>query len=474
MKNKKGFTLVEVLAVIVLISLIFGLGAAGLSKLRENSNKRTLNTKINLIESSAQIWGNNNKVLLKNDICNIDGEEYDCYKVPVKTLIEEDILESDKIGDVVFTNPIDNSSMIDNCVYVYKKNNRVYSYYQKDLGIDSCFVDITIPKISLNYSFTQGTNSVYINKIDYSFSDDFNNVTRIEYVEKDNSELPNSEDTITNIISNSYINYEEPSADKYVFFRAVDDFENKSEWVFNNIFINYKYSIDNYDNVNMTVNLPYKLDIKKCTNDKCDSFEGNVNLTNNSFKISEKGNGFYKVTITNDYTMNSIDNIFYLKNFESSSTKSRDDSINLLSATEVIKSFSDYQSPTIEANISDSKLNLSVSGTNYSGGSRRCSCPSGGSLSGGTCTGTSYSVSGGNTWRCGSDGKWSGSWGASSCKTGYTKGTASCGAKPSSGCTPGQSFYQSCTAPCTWKGNYTASCSTSTRYYKYTIGVIVK
>ena len=112
--NNKGFTLVEILSVIVLISLIFGLGVAGVSKLRDNSNKRSLNTKINLIESAAQIWGNNNKTLLKNTTCEIDGETYDCYKVSVETLIEEDILDSEKIGQIAYSNP------------VYKKNNRVY------------------------------------------------------------------------------------------------------------------------------------------------------------------------------------------------------------------------------------------------------------------------------------------------------------------------------------------------------------
>ena len=67
--NKKGFTLIEILVVIALIGLIFGLGVPGIIKLKENMNKRSLNSKIALVESSAVLWGNDNKTLLWRKWC---------------------------------------------------------------------------------------------------------------------------------------------------------------------------------------------------------------------------------------------------------------------------------------------------------------------------------------------------------------------------------------------------------------------
>ena len=55
--NKKGFTLVEILATIVLIGLLFGLAVPGVNRIRDNMNKKALNTKIQLIEQAGVLWG---------------------------------------------------------------------------------------------------------------------------------------------------------------------------------------------------------------------------------------------------------------------------------------------------------------------------------------------------------------------------------------------------------------------------------
>ena len=57
MKNNKGLTLVELLAVIVLISLLLGLGIPGINRIRQNMNKKALNTKTSLIEQAGVLWG---------------------------------------------------------------------------------------------------------------------------------------------------------------------------------------------------------------------------------------------------------------------------------------------------------------------------------------------------------------------------------------------------------------------------------
>ena len=145
--SKKGFTLVEILVVIVLISLILGLGIPGIMKLSENSKKRTYKQKVSLIESAGVAWGNNNKTLLKSTTCDIDGIEYDCYKVSVERLIEDDYLNSEKNGEIAYSDPTDNTkSLIDNCVFIYKKNNRVYSKFsEKPCEIGETNTPVPIP-----------------------------------------------------------------------------------------------------------------------------------------------------------------------------------------------------------------------------------------------------------------------------------------------------------------------------------------
>lgn len=130
--NKQGFTLVEILVVIVLISLILGLGIPGIMKLSENMKKRSLNSKINIVESAAIVWGNDNKTLLKKTICEINGLGYDCYKLSLGNLIEEDYLPSESVDKISYLNPSNKEELINNCIYIYKRNNKVYSYLAID------------------------------------------------------------------------------------------------------------------------------------------------------------------------------------------------------------------------------------------------------------------------------------------------------------------------------------------------------
>ena len=87
--NKKGFTLVEVLAVIVIIGIVAMMASTGVMKVRENSLKKLLNSKIEELEASAILYGQENQNSL-GGACVVDGEEYSfCKLVTVKFLIDE-------------------------------------------------------------------------------------------------------------------------------------------------------------------------------------------------------------------------------------------------------------------------------------------------------------------------------------------------------------------------------------------------
>ena len=142
MKNNKGLTLVELLAVIVLISLLLGLGIPGINRIRENMNKKALNTKIGLIEQAGVLWGQDNKTMLQKDgldgTCNLGkdstGTFIKCYKILLKDLIEDDYLDSENYNSITYKNPRTDEDMIDKSCYVsvYKKNNRVYAYFNDE------------------------------------------------------------------------------------------------------------------------------------------------------------------------------------------------------------------------------------------------------------------------------------------------------------------------------------------------------
>lgn len=129
--NKKGFTLVELLAVLVLIGLLFGLAIPGINKISSNIKKRSYNEKVKLIESAAVLWGQDNKTRLQKINCTINEKSIPCYKLKVSQLLSDNYLDSDNNSGKVI-NPTDNSDMGDNCVYVYKESKRVYAEFNEN------------------------------------------------------------------------------------------------------------------------------------------------------------------------------------------------------------------------------------------------------------------------------------------------------------------------------------------------------
>ena len=90
MENKKGFSLVEILAVIVILAIIIGIAFVSGNAIRQSSLERIVNTKIEQIEQAAILYGQDNPQIL-TDTCQVDGVDYDyCKVVTVRELIESD------------------------------------------------------------------------------------------------------------------------------------------------------------------------------------------------------------------------------------------------------------------------------------------------------------------------------------------------------------------------------------------------
>ena len=92
--NKKGFTLVELLSVIVLLGLIMGIASYGVMRAGKKAKERTLLTKIKNIEKAAVLYGQDHKENFISSTTGFCTGITDCryYKesITVSTLLLED------------------------------------------------------------------------------------------------------------------------------------------------------------------------------------------------------------------------------------------------------------------------------------------------------------------------------------------------------------------------------------------------
>ena len=157
--EKKGFTLVELLAAIVILSIITLMGSVGISAAKKGINESLWNNNINLIEAAGESFGTDKKEYIKNldpseYSCEIDDQTISpCLTVTVQTLLNRNYLSSkerieyDDTTDykVIVNKTIDKAKVIVPAdeevnfesgyyvnrvkVYIYVENDIVYAKY---------------------------------------------------------------------------------------------------------------------------------------------------------------------------------------------------------------------------------------------------------------------------------------------------------------------------------------------------------
>lgn len=131
---KKGFTLVELLAVIVILALLATIAVPSAFSISESIKKNMYCEKVDMILSSAKNWGSSHLSQLKTD----------CYKeYPISYFIQEGVIkkETDDAEKGYLLNPLTNEKMDEKIVVLYKKNNRAYAYYKEgdtDENLSDC------------------------------------------------------------------------------------------------------------------------------------------------------------------------------------------------------------------------------------------------------------------------------------------------------------------------------------------------
>lgn len=138
MKKENGFTLVEIITVIVIIGLLALIIFPNIMDTTEGTKEEAYNQKINLIKQSAVDYGISNQYNLKNSNsqCEIGTNSYPCIKITVGDLADAGFLNYDYETSHVIINPNSKKS-INNCeISIYYRNNNVYAYYDRDYCIE--------------------------------------------------------------------------------------------------------------------------------------------------------------------------------------------------------------------------------------------------------------------------------------------------------------------------------------------------
>lgn len=170
-KNKKGFTLVEMLAAIGILLLITILTYPSFNKLNKKTEEKFDYSIKTIVENAAKIYVDNNKELIDEKITSNNGK----YCLPVATLSSYDYLDT----------PIKKSDgenlNLKSCVYITKENedNKIKYIYELSSDTVKDGVDYLPPIIMLKNKIPTAncTLNMYNNNVT---KEDFDNLCDIK------------------------------------------------------------------------------------------------------------------------------------------------------------------------------------------------------------------------------------------------------------------------------------------------------
>lgn len=141
--NNKGFTLVEILAVIIILSILITIAIPASQGIGKKINQKMLINKLDIASQSAKLWAIDNISCFINTYscsskitsftCPVGTlADIKCYKIKLETLAEEKYYEYDDKENKKIINPVNKSETLNNQEIIIKYNTidkTVIGYY---------------------------------------------------------------------------------------------------------------------------------------------------------------------------------------------------------------------------------------------------------------------------------------------------------------------------------------------------------
>ena len=259
MKNNKGFTFVELLVVIALLSIVLILTISQVQRVNNNSKIKLCKNKLSLIEESLNLYLDNNRDLFSNSgLCEEEPVSNICYTSVLK-IAEQGIIDYDKNKNII--NPVNNKILNDYKVKIIydSGNDKFSSEMQKENETVSDKNYDTICGKSTGIKEEDDDKSIFDKKL-YSF-----NIIKIE---EDGSE--------------AVINFDEAEKAPNEIGNYCKDlnFDGKNEYTY----VNYEIENDTTVNCIYKKQITYNLSIIKGNGIVIDNID---KYTNKKYKLNE-------------------------------------------------------------------------------------------------------------------------------------------------------------------------------------------
>ncbi len=130
--NKKGMTLVELLAVLALMAILSVLVIPSIIQMRNDTLKDDYNNRVEMIKNAAIEWGNDNLNLVPKEIkdeCSDEDNTKCCATPTVEYLLDNGYLKGtsydSETGNPIMINPITGNTMNELLVCVRYDTNEI-------------------------------------------------------------------------------------------------------------------------------------------------------------------------------------------------------------------------------------------------------------------------------------------------------------------------------------------------------------